>query len=709
MPGAGGKHMARALRWLITGLVIACAAGWALVQLLRGGQDASNTSSIVSMVLAAVGLAVALAGWEAARKALPQSEDALKFAQSAAETLAKKILAAERKQFRALVGKDEEQLTLTFTRRPRDEHPGRGLERGQVKGSGPSADAGLPGIAAYYRACSKPRLVVTGAPGAGKTVLSLELVRDLIEQRTPNDPLPVRVPLAEWDMQVPFEKLLIGHVTRAGTTEERAEWIVGNGLVLPVLDGLDEMDPGLTDANGDPMYGPDGQQLPDPEAPRALAALKVLSNHGDTVSDFPLILLCRTAHYDALPRLERLQHAVGVDIDPLSHEHVAAHLTTVFEDEERWQRFAHGLPASEVLRETLATPWWLFLVKAVYHRRGDPSELFAHSTARALKDHLLSLFIPAVVDLRPSQYDAERVRGWLAVIARHLRSGPAAGERVDIHRPRLWPIAGVDRVRYADAAAAALVFLVLVLPWVLVRESPGSWLFAVAGLGAVLVAKDVSRQAGDLPMCVPWGRVFSDATLRLVIDTVPVGLVLGGLGGLAALPSAWLADALGLGSLVSFLPALAGCWAVLLGLRIVHGSGLNHTFNGIYPPDVNAAVRWRYVLRGDLVFGCAVVVVAGLSMAAAWWVMSFSDVLVLSSVPILDVLTFGLMAAALRWVSDFGGGRRYLVFLLCLRKQLPYRLGRFLRWSHEGGLLRTSGGAYQFRHREFQRWVAERA
>ncbi|MFH8344289.1 hypothetical protein [Streptomyces sp. NPDC018045] len=250
-----------------------------------------------------------------------------------------------------------------------------------------------------------------------------------------------------------------------------------------------------------------------------------------------------------------------------------------------------------MLRETLTTPWWLFLVKAVYHRRGDPSELFAHSMVSALKDHLLSLFIPAVVDLRPSRYHAERVRAWLAVIACHLSDGPPAGERLDIHRPRLWPIAGIDRVRHADAAAAALVFLGLVLPLLLVRESPPPWLFAAAGLGAAMVARNVSRQGGDYPMCAPWGRVFSGTTLLMVLDTVPVGLVLGGLGGVAALPVAWLADALGLDSLVAFLPALAMFWSVLLGLWIVRGTGATHTFTSPYPPDVNVAVRWRHILR----------------------------------------------------------------------------------------------------------------
>ncbi|GAA3901994.1 hypothetical protein GCM10023084_63110 [Streptomyces lacrimifluminis] len=386
---------------------------------------------------------------------------------------------------------------------------------------------------------------------------------------------------------------------------------------------------------------------------------------------------------------------------------MAAHLSKVFKDEERWQRFVLGLPAAEVLREILATPWWLFLVKAVYHRRGDPSELFAHSTAPALKDHLLSLFIPAVVDLRPSPYHAERVQGWLTMIACHLRDGLPAGESVDIHQPRLWPIAGVDRVRHTDAVAAALVYLALVLPLVFLRERPESWLIATAGLGALAVAWDVSRQGGDFPMCAPWGRVFSTTTLNLVIDIVPVGLVLGGLGGLAAIPVGWLANALSLDSIVSVLPALAMLWSVLLGLLLVRGVGTTHTFTGTYPPDVNTAVRWHHVLRGDLLYGCFTIVVAGLSMAVAWWALSFSDVMALSSMPALDALTLGLIGAALRWVVDFGGGRRYLVFLLCLRGRLPYRLGRFLRWSHKGGLLRTSGGAYQFRHREFQQWLAQ--
>ncbi len=39
------------------------------------------------------------------------------------------------------------------------------------------------------------------------------------------------------------------------------------------------------------------------------------------------------------------------------------------------------------------------------------------------------------------------------------------------------------------------------------------------------------------------------------------------------------------------------------------------------------------------------------------------------------------------------------------RRRLPLRLARFLDWCVTAGLMRTSGVAYQFRHREFQEWL----
>ncbi|MFE4579418.1 hypothetical protein, partial [Streptomyces chartreusis] len=49
--------------------------------------------------------------------------------------------------------------------------------------------------------------------------------------------------------------------------------------------------------------------------------------------------------------------------------------------------------------------------------------------------------------------------------------------------------------------------------------------------------------------------------------------------------------------------------------------------------------------------------------------------------------------------------RRYVVFLWCARKVLPFHLTSLLAYAYRAGLLRRSGNAYQFRHRELQQWL----
>jgi hypothetical protein len=41
-------------------------------------------------------------------------------------------------------------------------------------------------------------------------------------------------------------------------------------------------------------------------------------------------------------------------------------------------------------------------------------------------------------------------------------------------------------------------------------------------------------------------------------------------------------------------------------------------------------------------------------------------------------------------------------------RRLPPRLGRFLSWAQDSGLLRVSGATCQFRHRELQEWLSPR-
>lgn len=69
-------------------------------------------------------------------------------------------------------------------------------------------------------------------------------------------------------------------------------------------------------------------------------------------------------------------------------------------------------------------------------------------------------------------------------------------------------------------------------------------------------------------------------------------------------------------------------------------------------------------------------------------------------------LVFGLTGGLAFGLAGGPAGVRYIGLLLATRRQLPWFLGRFLDTCYQLGLLRTSGIAYQFRHRELQDHLA---
>jgi hypothetical protein len=106
----------------------------------------------------------------------------------------------------------------------------------------------------------------------------------------------------------------------------------------------------------------------------------------------------------------------------------------------------------------------------------------------------------------------------------------------------------------------------------------------------------------------------------------------------------------------------------------------------------------RDLLRGDFLSGLLAAVVfasaIGISAGAtgeSWFALALGLISLLAAILVANAWT------------------RYVVLLLCTRGRLPWRLGAFLNWAYGAGLLRISGNAYQFRHRELQDWLARHA
>lgn len=601
--------------------------------------------------------------------------------------LARAVHDSECEQWHRLVGGDVKRIDLSYTRHPTAGRMAAGAATsGRLLASGPDHGVG-PDVVGYFRRIDPRRLLVTGQPGAGKTTLALGLVTELLERPEANEPVPVRLSLSRWNTDTDLDAYLTEQLSETyDMAPKEAAQLVRRRLVLPVLDGLDELDPLREDGT------------PDPRAPRARSVLAALNTYrgreGSRLG--PVVLTCRTDHYEAFgthPGADggQLLDAARIEVDPVPAADAHAYLKDRTLGPDRWRGLLEVLEREPdgSLARILSTPWRLCLVATVYRTSGDPSELLAHPTPEQLDADLLARFVPASVLLHAEhsehsvcsaypEYTPERVHHWLHRLARHLENpdGEASRERTvrdrtDIALHRLWPMAGVERVRRLDGFLTAGLYtlfvpLILSLPCRVDISGP-------VAFGAYLV------------WCAATGKKVG-APNRLHVRG------LRGRSGRRAL--AWvlgLSLVCGLGSGVFF--------TVYYGLPAGLASGVSlvvlYLLSGAMTRTPSRAARPGDLVFDDLAARSVQGVAYGLMLGIPFGTMFGTPV----------GLSMGLVGAL---TMSGGVGRRYLVLLLCARweKILPARPGVFLDWACEAGLMRLSGPAYQFRHQELQHWLA---
>ncbi|MFJ7298213.1 NACHT domain-containing protein [Streptomyces collinus] len=287
----------------------------------------------------------------------------------------------------------------------------------------------LEPLLAEFRTMRRRRLVIIGGPGSGKTTLALQLVRQLLKNRTedsPDEPIPVLFSVAGWDTTA-FERLndWVAHrLTRdypalapKNTLRTICRNLVEQRHVLPVLDGLDELPP-----------------------PARTAVVEALSR--SCAEDAQLILTCRTDEYRQAVQKPGKPFTSALVIEPNSVSPTAAadYLDRCLhvEREPSWDRVLEALRTTRpldgpiaVLAEVAASPLGLWLVRTAYER-SDPAELLASDRfqdADGLRTHLFDALIPAVVQHRGPRddsferaaprrrHDPADVKHWLSYLA----------------------------------------------------------------------------------------------------------------------------------------------------------------------------------------------------------------------------------------------------------------------------------------------------
>ena len=442
------------------------------------------------------------------------------------------------------------------------------------------------------------RVVIMGEPGAGKSVLLVRLVLELVSAnwRKKGDPVPVLLPIASWNPQAEdFHSWIVRWLATdpaglARLTPDRhgmARQLLDAGLILPILDGFDEI----------------------PDAVRQFALDKI----NRAIRPCPgLVLASRTSAYRAAVHgldgtRTVLAGAAGIELCPLDASVVANYLKESADGPiiaARWDPViqAFGMDQPPPVAEVLRIPLMVTLARAIYNPRDNegaeavqhqPSELLspaAFPTKNAVETYLFDRFVWAAYRPHPNSLRSsrrysctyEQARRWLAFLARNQETNENGTPDI-----AWWKLshAAPEKIVTITFALAVSVVAAIGYPFL------GFGLGATTGLlTGVAVRKARGPRQRRITLALVGGLVGGAASGLLALAVLPVGPQDYGLG-------AYLAGGLGVGIAVAplgdLVAALAGGFVggiavtfyenaeAFRGVRLWMGSPGSHVMNAI--------------------------------------------------------------------------------------------------------------------------------
>ena len=587
---------------------------------------------------------------------------------------------------------------------------------------------------AVYGGLGSGRLVIAGAPGAGKSGAAVLLVlaalrhrEQLPEQDWPRVPVPVMFTLHGWDpKRQPVQDWLATRLSqtyslltgRGGVVT--AAGLLAAGKVAVILDGLDE--------------------IPEQLRPVALRALSQQAT-------FRVVVLTRSAEMAAAAAQGLLQGAAAVELQDIDPVTAAGYLTRVQLDPAPlgWRALTGRIRRSpdSPLAHALSSPLTLTLVRDTYRSGDDIRELlhFCDDADRRVSrddivDYLLDRVLPAAYAPRPGdpppRYDLQTGQHALRCLAARMNKD---GTR-DLQWWRIYEWApAVPRIIATGLAfgltAGLLAGLGFGLPF-------GLTVGLLAGLVFGLPVR-FRGEPSQLPT-VRWRQVLRSPALAYVLTAgITAGLAVGLAIGLTVSLAGGLAAGLAVGLAVGLTGGLTAAFSrpgtdnasplsPLTSWRSNRAYGLGFGLTVAFA--FGLAVGLTSGLPYGLAHGLAVGLAVGLTVALAFGLLGGRAYGLAAG--LLVGLTFGLpagltagrpvgIAAGLAAGLAFGivlgsaGGLMYtstwsasLTFVqLATRWHTPIRLMRFLEDARSRNVLRTVGPVYQFRHARLQDRLAD--
>jgi DNA polymerase III delta prime subunit len=239
----------------------------------------------------------------------------------------------------------------------------------------------------------KRQLLILGEPGSGKTTTMLELARDLLERAKADNlqPIPVLVSLSSWKQPEVgiFEWLVAELKAKYGLGQDLGKVWIQKGKLLPLLDGLDEVETGL-------------QQ----KCAKAINAWLTgeLENRPCGV-----LVCCRREEFETIVR-KKLSLQGAIYLQALTPAQIERYFLQ-FELQDVWQTVRDDA----VLRELLAKPLFLSMFGLVQIRgKFELAAWRARATSEEKIEYLFDTYWDAVMSRELILDPQKKELGWLS-------------------------------------------------------------------------------------------------------------------------------------------------------------------------------------------------------------------------------------------------------------------------------------------------------
>ncbi|WP_027944037.1 NACHT domain-containing protein [Amycolatopsis taiwanensis] len=567
-----------------------------------------------------------------------------------------------------------------------------------------------------YQAVHSKRLVIVGQTGAGKTVLAHRLILDLLDTDGVTGPVPVLFSLSDWNPDsTDLQLWLIQQLVRdfgflndknPATGETQAEILVKEKLILPVLDGFDEI-----------------------PHQHHRAAIGKVSN-----IDYPLVVTSRPDEYrEAAHVVKAVGRAAAIELQEVARDeaHRFLRLSTSKSRSREWDAVFEHLEtqpdqtASQNLTRVLKTPLMVTLARTVYNDTPDrhPHDLLESQrfpTAAAVEDHLLDAYIDTVYTHRDPgprgprhpNWTPDQARHWLGYLATHLMHRTT-------HDLTWWQLPATLHRRTRILVLTAIFGLAAGLAfglWVGLAYGLAAGLayvgfglaFGLAfGLGVGLINEvrfsrgRTGREPERLRLSLRRRGRDPRAGWITYLKKPTVEFTSGFAVGLSFGLSYVLAYgfAVGLSYGLSYGLTYGFAFGFAYGLPSVVVSALGDTY------DPHATDRWTLLTRDRTV-------TLAQTIATTVLVGGFAYGFMVESFGMLRNLIFGLVLGSAFGIvrlalSAWGSWLLFARLWLPLTGRLPWRPKRFLEDAYDRGVLRTTGAVYQFRHARLRDHLAD--